>query len=105
MYQIKYTVLKYYNNIISEEYLYIGILFHNLTTGKRDFRYIFNFKRFQAFDDESDVDFVKAYLTGIKQQVEENNFNYNKEFSISDFIKIYVNEFRFSDITTVNYPY
>ena len=104
MYQIKYTVLKYYNNIISEEYLYIGILFHNLTTGKRDFRYISNFKRFQAFDDESDVDFVKAYLAGIKQQVEENNFNYSREFSISDFIKIYVNEFRFSDITTIEVP-
>ena len=101
MYKIKYAALKYYNNVISEECLYIGMLFHNLTTGKRDFRYISNFKRFQSFDDEADVDFVKAYLSGIKQQVEENIFNYNTIFSMSEFTKIYVNEFRFSDITTL----
>ena len=101
MYQIEYTALKYYNNIISEECLYIGMLFHNLTIGKRDFRYISNFKRFQAFDDEADVAFVKLYLEGIKQQVEENIFNYNDKFSLSNFTKIYVNEFRFSDITTI----
>ena len=101
MYQIEYAALKYYNNVMSEECLYIGMLFHNLTTGKRDFRYISNFKRFQAFDDEADINFVKAYLSGIKQQVEENIINYNQKFSISDFTKIYVNEFRFSGITTI----
>ena len=99
MHQVEYAALKYYNNVISEECLYIGMLFHNLTTGKRDFRYISNFKRFQSFDDEADVDFVKLYLAGIKQQVEENIFNYNNAFSISDFTKIYVNEFRFSNTT------
>ena len=70
MYQIEYSALKYYNNIISEECLYIGMLFHNLTTGEREFRYITNFKRFKAFDDEVDVGFVKSYLAGIKNQVE-----------------------------------
>lgn len=97
MHQIEYAALKYYKNVISEEYLYIGMLFHNLTTGKRDFRYISNFKRFQSFDDEADLDFVKSYLAGIKQQIEENLFNYNDKFSIFDFTRIYVNEFRFSN--------
>lgn len=101
MYQIEYTALKYYNNIISEECLYIGMLFHNLTTGERSFRHISNFKRFQAFDDEADVDFVKLYLAGIKQQVEKNIFNYSNPFSVSEFIRIYVNEFRFSDVTAI----
>lgn len=101
MYQIEYAALKYYNNVISDECLYIGMLFYNLTTGKRDFRYISNFKRFQSFDDEADVDFVKLYLAGIKQQIEENIFNYKSEFSIADYTKIYVNEFRFSNVTTM----
>ncbi len=101
MQQISYAALKYYNNVISEECLCIGMLFHNLTTGKREFRYISNFKRFQAFDDEADIEFVKLYLAGIKEQVEENIFNCNSHFSISDFKKIYVNEFRFSEITTM----
>lgn len=101
MYQVEYASLKYYNNVISDECLYIGMLFNNLTTGKRDFRYISNFKRFQIFDDEADVNFVKAYLTGIQQQVEENIFNYNTNFKIADFTKIYVNEFRFSDVKVI----
>ena len=101
MHQIEYAALKYYNNIISEECLYIGMLFHNLTTGKRDFRYISNFRRFQSFDDEADVDFVKAYLAGIKQQVENDIISYDTGFSIANFARIYVNEFRFSDITTL----
>ncbi len=101
MYQVEYAALKYYNNIISEECLYVGMLFHNLTTGTRDFRYISNFNRFESFDDGADVNFVKLYLNGIKQQVEKNIFNYNKAFKISDFTKIYVNEFRFSDVRTI----
>ena len=99
--KIEYAALKYYNNIISDECLYIGMLFHNLTTGKRDFRYISNFSRFQSFDDEADIEFVKAYLRGIKQQVENNIFNYNTPFSIINFARIYVNEFRFSDVRTI----
>lgn len=75
MSKIEYAALKYYNNIISEECLYIGMLYNNLTTGKRDFRYISNFGRLQSFDDEADIDFIKAYLEGIKQQVENNIFN------------------------------
>lgn len=101
MYRVEYAALKYYNNVISEECLYIGMVFHNLSTGKRDFKYISNFKRFQSFDDEADVDFVKAFLEGIKQQVEESILNYNKQFSIRDFAKVYVNEFKFSSSTII----
>ena len=94
--KVEYAALKYYNNIISDECLYIGILFHNLTNGKRDFRHITNFKRLQSFDDEVDIDFIKAYLHGIKEQVEENLFNRNKFFSIKEFSRIYVNEMKFT---------
>jgi len=97
MYQVEYAALKYYNSVISEECLYIGMLYHNLTTGQRDFRYISNFNRFQSFDDEADVDFVRLYLKGIKQQVENNIFNYDR-FDIHEFKRIFVNEFRFSDV-------
>lgn len=100
MYQVEYTALKYYNSAISEECLYLGMLYNNLTTGKRDFKYISNFSRFQSFDDEADVGFVKLYLKGIKQQVENNIFNY-QSFNIKDFTKIFVNEFRFTDVMSI----
>lgn len=102
MSRIEYAALKYYNNIISEECLYIGMLYNNLTTGKRDFRYISNFSRLQSFDDEADIDFIKAYLEGIKQQVENNIFNYNTSFDMKEFSRFYVNEFKFSDITVID---
>lgn len=102
MHQVEFAALKYYNNLVSEECLYIGMLFHNLNTGKCDFKYISNFKRFQLFDDEADVDFVKAYLLGIKQQIESYNNIGNAEFTLSSYIKIYVNEFKFTKITTID---
>ncbi|WP_022768261.1 DUF3037 domain-containing protein [Butyrivibrio sp. NC2007] len=102
MSKIEYAALNYYNNIISDECLCVGVLFHNISTGQRDFRYISNFKRFQAFDDEADIMFVKTYLAGIKQQVEMNIFNYDSDFSIENYKKRYVNEFRFSNVIALD---
>lgn len=98
MSQIEYFALNYFHSPISDECLCLGLLFHNITTGQRDFRYISNFKRFQAFDDEADVNFVRAYLRGIKEDIEESAFNDNKTFDLQSYIKVYANEFRFSTV-------
>lgn len=97
---VEYTALKYYNSAVSEECLYIGMLYNNITTGQRNFKYISNFKRFQAFDDEADINFIKLYLKGLKDQVENNIFNY-QTYDLHEFTKIFVNEFRFSDIMKI----
>lgn len=102
MYHIEYAVLNYYHSPISEECLCIGVLFHNLTTGKRDFKYISNFRRFNSFDDEADTEFVKLYLKGIKEEVETNIFNYDKDFVLDSYIRVYANEFRFSKVKKLN---
>ena len=44
MYHIEYAALNYYHSPISDECLCIGVLFHNVTTGQRDFKYISNFQ-------------------------------------------------------------
>jgi len=98
MYNVECAALKYYNSAISEECLYIGMLYNNLTTRQRNFRYISNYNRLQLFDDEVDINFIKLYLKGIKQQVED--FDYT-DFSIAEFTKIYVNELRFTDIMDI----
>ena len=97
MYQIEYAALNYYHSPISDECLCLGVLFHNLTTGKRDFKYISNFQRLYVFDDAADIDFIKLYLKGIKNEID--NYN-NKEFDLASYIKLYANEFRFSLIMT-----
>lgn len=99
MQKIEYASLKYYNSLISEECLYIGMIFNNLDTKERNFKYISNFKRLQSFDDEIDISFVKMYLKGIKEQIENNLFNIS--FSMKDFNKIFVNEFKFTEISII----
>lgn len=102
MYHIEYASLNYYHSPISDECLCLGILFHNITTGQRDFKYISNFQRFHAFDDEADIDFVKLYLKGIKDETESSVFNYNIKFDLSSYIKFYANEFRFSSVRALS---
>ncbi len=102
MSHIEYSALNYYHSPIADECLCLGVLFHNITTGQRDFRYISNFKRFQIFDDEADVDFVKAYLVGIKEDVENSILNYKEEFDLQSYINVFANEFRFSTIRKPN---
>ncbi len=102
MYNIKYTALNYYHSPVSDECLCVGVLFHNVTSGKRDFKYISNFQRFHYFDDEADIDFVKLYLRGIQEEIEYSLFNYKKEFDLDKYIKEYANEFRFSAVKSLN---
>lgn len=97
---IEYTALKYYNSCVSEECLYVGMLFNNRTTNTRTFKSIRNFKRLAAFDDEISIDFFRDYLDSIKSEVETNIFNYDKEFNINEYVKPFVNELRFSDVKT-----
>lgn len=98
MEKIEYAALKYYNSCISEECLYVGMLFYNVTTQTRTFNYIKNFSRLAVFDDEISIDFFKDYLSSIKEEAELNIFNYNKPFDLKEYTKPFVNELRFSKI-------
>lgn len=99
--KIQFSALKYYNSIVSEECLYVGILFNNLTTGERHFKTIKNFKRLESFDDEIDIEFIKMYLNSIRDEVENNLFNFGEDFNMKQYIDTFVNDMRFSEITTL----
>lgn len=98
---IQYAGLKYYNSCVSDECLYIGMLFNDITTNTRIFKSIKNFRRLQSFDDEISIDFFKAYLKSIKEEVECSIFNFKEKFNMEEYVKYYTNEIRFSDIKTV----
>lgn len=100
-YKIEYSPLNYYHSQVSNECLCLGVLFHNLNTDARDFVYISNFKRFQAFDDEADVNFVKLYLKSIKDDISNDLFSENESFSITEYKKIFVNDFKFQKTVTI----
>lgn len=100
MKKIEYAALKYYNSCISEECLYVGMLFNNITDNERKFICIKNFKRLSMFDDDINVEFFKDYLRSIKEEVETNIFNYCADFVFEDYVRLFTNELRFTSITT-----
>ena len=95
---IQYAALNYYNSVVSDECLCLGVLFHELSDDSRTFNFIHNFKRLESFNDEINIDFVKVYLQSIRDEVETSLFNYKTDFNLQSYINTYVNEFRFSKI-------
>ena len=98
MNQIEYTVLNYYHSPLSKECLYLGVLFHDMKTGQCKFIYISDFERLEAFDDEINIEFVKEYLRGIKDDVENSILTLNPSFDLHEYTKTFANEFKFSMI-------
>lgn len=97
MRKIEYACLKYYNSILSDECLYLGVLFHDLSSDERVFKYMKNFKRLEMFDDEIDIEFLKLYLEGIRQETENNILN-TESFDMNSYIYFFSNEFKFTDV-------
>ena len=98
MNNIQFSVLSYYPSIISEENIVVGILFYIEETGQRSFYSTQNLRRLSSFDDELDMDFIKSYLSGIKEDWEESLFGTGRDVSVSDFIYNFGNELRFNGV-------
>ena len=96
---LKYSILHYCPDPISGEQMNLGIIFYEEKENIRKFRFIQNFKRLEAFDDEVDTNVVKILLEGIKEDVEDES----KEFCMEEYIKYYINAFNFSEIRTSLY--
>lgn len=97
--KIKFSVLSYFPSVVANENINVGILYHNITADYRKFHIMKNWSRLESFDDELDIDFMKVYLTGIRDEVEQKiTDKIDKIFEIENYTKFYVNELRFSDI-------
>lgn len=97
--QILFSVLSYYPSFITEESINVGLLFHDITNDVRLFETTTNWNRLKSFDDEVDINYIKAVLEGIKLEVEnENIFNHNEPFNLEKYVKFYANELKFSEI-------
>ncbi len=101
---IQFSVLSYYPNFLNNENINLGILFHNLLNNEIKFIITKNWNRVTVFDDEIDIDFTKTFLKGIEKECEGNIFNNNETFSLKEYIKFYVNQFRFNQIIEASDP-
>lgn len=95
---IKFSILSYYPNFLNNENINVGILFHNLLDNNIKFIITKNWNRVKVFDDEININFTKDFLQGIADELKSTLFNDNSNFSIKEFTRFYVNQFRFNQI-------
>lgn len=101
---VKFSILSYYPSFVGTENIAIGIIYSVLDDNNviNKFEYIQNnWNRVKTFDDELNVQFMKQYLKGIKADV-DSILGYGTDFKIENFIKYYVNEYKFSEIQIVD---
>ncbi|NLN49956.1 MAG: DUF3037 domain-containing protein [Clostridiales bacterium] len=98
---VSFSVLSYYPTFFTNENINIGILFYVEDTNQGYFHCVKNWGRAKAFDDELDINFMKDYLKGIQDEVDHHLFNQVSKFDIENFVRFYVNEYKFSNIQTI----
>lgn len=98
---IQFSCMNYYPTYISEECITVGILFHELESDKRIFEISSNWERIKKFDDEVNLEFMRSYLKGIRNEVTNDLSTFAENFTMKNYIRFYVNEYKFSAIQTV----
>ena len=101
---LKYSVLRYSPSTFSGEKINLGIIFYDLQSGYREFKYSKKFSRLATFDDEIDLKMVKKLLQGIADDVAGNIFTYDK-FDIDQYTKFFVSDFSFDKPKIIQYDY
>ena len=99
---LKYSVLRYSPSTIAGEKINLGIIFCDMESGYREFKYSKKFSRLATFDDEIDLIMVKKLLQGIADDVEGNLFTYDK-FDIDQYTKYFVSDFCFEKPKSIYY--
>lgn len=99
---LKYSVLRYSPSKIAGEKINLGIMFYDVDSGYRMFKYSRRFSRLSTFDDEIDVAMVKKLLQSIADDVSGNLFTYDK-FDIEQYTKYFVSDFTFEKPKSIQY--
>ena len=98
---LKYSVLKYIPSPLSSERFVLGIIFHEEESDYREFRLRQYLSPLSQLDAEIDIGLVEKLLRGIKEEVESKTLS--KPFDIEEFIRFYLNAYRFEGTKTVKY--
>lgn len=99
---LKYSVLRYSPSAIAGEKINLGIIFYDIETGYREFKYSRRFSRLATFDDEIDVQMVKQLLQNISDEVARSMVEGNN-FDISEYTKFFISDFSFEEPKSISY--
>lgn len=103
MKKFEYSILQYFPSVIAGERINLGVLIHCMDDNATEFVYVdgrsFN-SRLKSFDDELDISTVKTVLNLVSDDIKDiynpvlsNDIPY---FSISEYIKYFSNEYKFT---------
>lgn len=99
---LKYSVLRYSPSKVAGEKINLGIIFSDMESDYKEFRYTKRFSRLSTFDDEIDISMVKKLLQSISDDVFGNIFTYNS-FDIDQYTRFFVNDFTFEKPKLIEY--
>jgi Protein of unknown function (DUF3037) len=102
--KIFYSVCRYVPDILRDEFINIGVLTYIPKLGKSNFHKTKNLARVKYFDDEVEMDILKALLESLEIQFNLSHPPTSNE--TDDFLKrelvYYVNQVQFSEIRALN---
>jgi hypothetical protein len=103
---IFYAVCRYVPDILRDEFINVGVLTYIPELGKSKFHRTKNLSRVKNFDDELEMDILKALLESLEIQFNHNSLPTIDKKPTDDFIKnemvYFVNQIQFSEIRSLN---
>lgn len=99
---LKYSVLRYSPSKVAGEKINLGIIFSDMESDYKEFKYSKRFSRLSTFDDEVDISMVKKLLQNISDDVSGNLFTYDS-FDIDQYTKYFINDFSFEKPKLIEY--
>ena len=91
-----------YSPFAATEKITLGILFFEEQKNYRMFKVLADFDKWPNIADDVPVEMLKKLLYGIKEEAESKIYQ-TKTFDIEDYIRFYLNAFRFDGVQTVKY--
>lgn len=103
---VNFAVCRYIPNILRDEFINVGVVVHVPEDKFVHFYKTKNYRRVKAFDDEVDIEVIKALLESLEYQFNTTTVyspnlqgTENNDFLLSE-ISFYVNQLQFSNIRT-----
>ena len=98
MNSIQYSVLTYSPSVFTNERINLGVFFYDTNDNRSIFRHTMNWKRVSAFDEEINMDFLRAYLNDVAEELSSSNAS---KLNWSAFLGRFVNEMKFTKPTLI----
>lgn len=104
--RLLYSVCRYIPDLMRGESINVGIAIHNFSSSEVIFRQSKHFSRIKAFDDEVDIEVLKALLESISIQFSteyllENEQALDSELLLKEETSHFVNQIQFDEIKTL----